>query len=32
MTLAAWSRATPELTFTAASIRAHARRLPRVAA
>jgi 5-methylcytosine-specific restriction endonuclease McrA len=31
LTLAAWSRATPELTFTPASIRAHARRLPAAA-
>ena len=31
MTLAAWARSTPELTFTAASIRAHARRIPAAA-
>ena len=31
LTLAAWARATPELTFTARSIRAHARRLPAAA-
>lgn len=31
LTLAAWARATPELTFTARSIRAHARRIPAAA-